>query len=107
MIQHQGSSRSLEDSNHNLFKIVWVTNKWGGKIGIHKNFESGDLLRMANIDEIVPGKEEYFIRPNGYGQDYYLAYKGFHKSAEFNDIKSFVKNKMVYVYKDFNKYGKH
>ena len=47
------------------------------------------------------------MRPNGYGNDYYLIYKGFDKSTEYKDIKSFVKHKMIYVYKDFNKYGKH
>lgn len=107
MRQRQGSSRSLEDNNQNLHKLSWSTNRWGGKIGVHKKFESGELLRLANIDEIVPDKEEYFMRPNGHGNDFYLIYKGFDKTTEYNDIKSFVKHKMIYVYKDFNKYGKH
>jgi len=107
MRHRMGNSQSLKDSNQNLHKIVWETNKWGSKIGVHKIFDNGEFLRLANIDEIVPGKEEYFIRPNAHGEDYYLVHKGFHKTAEYNDIKSFVKNKMVYVYKDFNKYGKH
>ena len=59
----------------------WATNRWGGKIGKHEVYESGDLLRLANIDEIVPGKEEYFMRPNGHGENYYLIYQGFDKST--------------------------
>ena len=107
MKRQMGSSLSLKDSSQDLHKVTWVTNKWGGKIGRQQKYESGNLLRLANIDEIVPGKEEYFMRPNGLGEDYYLIYKGFDKSTEYKDIKSFVKHKMIYVYKDFNKYGKH
>jgi hypothetical protein len=105
--QPQGNSRSSEDSNQNLHRVSWTSNKWGGKIGKQEKFDSGQLLRIANIDEIVPGKEEYFMRPNAHGKDYYLIYKGFDKSTEYKDIQSFVKHKMIYVYKEFNKYGKH
>lgn len=107
MKQHRGSSRNLEDNNQNLYRVSWSTNKWGGKIGKQEKYDKGDLLRLANIDEIVPGKEEYFMRPNAHGSDYYLIYKGFDKSTEYKDIKSFVKHKMIYVYKEFNKYGNH
>ena len=107
MRQRQGNFRSLEDSKQDLYRVTWTTNKWGGKLGKQEMFDSGELLRLANIDEIVPEKEEYFMRPNGHGNEYYLIYKGFSKTTEYKDIKSFVKHKMIYVYKEFNKYGKH
>mgnify|MGYP000226912896 FL=1 len=107
MKRHQGNSLSSKDNNQNLHRVSWTSNKWGGKIGRQEKFDSGELLRLANIDEIVPGKEDYFMRPNAYGQEYYLIYNGFDKSTEYKDIKNFVKNKMIYVYKEFNKYGKH
>ena len=107
MKHHQGNSRNLTDNNQNLYRISWTSNKWGGQIGRHEKYANGDLLRLANIDEIVPGKEEYFMRPNAFGEDYYLIYKGFDKLTEYKDIRSYVKHKMIYVYKEFNKYGKH
>jgi len=82
-------------------------NRYNSSIGKSEQFDEGDLLRPAMLDEIVPNKENYFIRPNGKGPDYYLLYQGFHESVEYSDIKTFVKNKMVYVYNEFNKYGKH
>lgn len=85
--------------------MEWSRNKWGGEVGKQKSFEAGDLLRPAMLDEVVPEKEDYFIRPMGEGDKYYLLHKGFSKLAEYNDIKTFVKYKYVYVYKDFNLYG--
>jgi hypothetical protein len=101
------SSRHSKVNKQLLYKVVWERNRWGSSIGKSKRFDEGDLLRPAMLDEIVPNKEDYFIRPNGQGNQYYLLYKGFDKSVEYEDIKTFVKNKMVYVYKEFNKYGKH
>lgn len=98
--------QSSKDNEQVLYKVVWTRNRWGSSIGKQKKFDKGDLLRPAMLDEIVPEKEAYFIRPMGEGNCYYLLYQGFHKSVEYDDIKSFVKNKMVYVYKDFNVYGK-
>lgn len=107
MKRHRGNLQSSKDNNQNLHRVSWTTNKWGGKIGRQEKFDSGELLRLANIDEIVPGKEGYFMRPNAHGEEYYLIYKGFDKSTEYKDIQTFVKHKMIYVYKEFNKYGKH
>ena len=98
--------RNSKDNKQKLYKVVWGRNKWGTSIGKQKIFESGDFLRPAMLDEVVPDKEEYFIRPNGTGDCYYLLYKGFDKSVKYDDIKTFVEHKMVYVYKDFNVYGK-
>jgi len=106
--QKMGNFQHSKVNKQNLFKVTWSRNNWGGQIGKHKKFETGDnILRIAMLDEVVPNKENYFIRPNADGNDYYLLYQGFHASAEYTDIKTFVKNKMVYVYNEFNKYGKH
>ena len=104
-----GSMQSLMVKNEQiLYRVVWEKNRYGGKVGKQKPFEKGvDLLRPAKLEEIVPNKEEYFIRPNGLGKDYYLLLRGFDKSVKYEDIKAFVKRKAVYVYKDFNVYGKH
>jgi len=101
--------QSLTDKTEQvLYKVTWENNRYGGKIGKQKPFEKGvDLLRLAKLDEVVPNKEEYFIRPNGAGNCYYLLYQGFDKKVNYDDIKAFVKHKSVYVYKDFNVYGKH
>lgn len=103
------SMQNLMDKTEQiLYKVTWENNRYGGKVGRQKPFEKGiDLLRLAKIDEIVPNKEEYFIRPNGFGKDFYLMYKGFDKNVNYKDIEAFVKNKSVYVYKEFNVYGKH
>ena len=106
--QRVGSSLHSKANKQNLYKVDWSRNNWGGKIGKNKKFETGDnLLRVAMLDEVIPNREDYFIRPNGQGPDYYLLYQGFHESVEYSDIKTFVKNKMVYVYNEFNEYGKH
>jgi len=98
------SFQPLGDNDQILFKIEWQRNKWGGMVGKNKEFNRGDLLRPAMLDEVVPEKESYFIRPNGEGPNYYLLNKGFSKLCEYDDIKSFVKHKMVWVYKNFNIY---
>tara|TARA_R110002050_G_scaffold298336_1_gene461515 strand:- start:2657 stop:2968 length:312 start_codon:yes stop_codon:yes gene_type:complete len=91
-----------------LHKVTWENNRYGGRVGKQKPFEKGkDLLRIAKLEEVVPDKEEYFIRPNGAGNDFYLLMKGFDKKVNYEDIKAFVKHKTIYVYKDFNVYGKH
>lgn len=101
------SSLHSKDNSQRLYRVEWTRNRWGSSIGKSKQFDEGDLLRPAMLDEVVPNKENYFIRPNGEGNQYYLLYQGFDKSVEYSDIKTFVKNKMVYVYNEFNKYGKH
>lgn len=98
------SSPHLEDNEQILLKVDWTRNKWGGMIGKNKEFDRGDLLRPAMLDEVIPEKESYFIRPNGTGRHFYLLYQGFSKTAEYEDIKQFVANKMVWVYKNFNIY---
>ena len=105
--QHtMGSMQSSKDNEQILFKVVWTKNRWGSPVGKQKRFDKGDLLRPAMLDEVVPDKEEYFIRPNGSGNCYYLLHKGFSKVVNYDDIKLFVNDKMVYVYTDFNVYGK-
>lgn len=90
-----------------LHKVDWSRNKYGSSIGKQKFFESGeDLLRKVKLEEVVPGKEGYFIRPNGSGNCYYLIPDGFHKTANYEGIKDLVKAGAVYVYKDFNLNGK-
>ena len=100
------SSLHSKDNSQRLYRVEWTRNRWGSSIGKSKQFDEGDLLRPAMLDEVVPNKENYFIRPNGEGNQYYLLYQGFDKSVEYEDIKSFVKHKMIYVYNDFNVYGK-
>jgi hypothetical protein len=99
------SSQGSKDNEQQLFKVEWTQNRWGGHVGKQKKFEAGDLLRPAMLDEVVPEREDYFIRPMAEGNCYYLLHKGFSKLAEYEDIKTFVKYKYVYVYKDFNLYG--
>lgn len=101
-----GSSQNSKGNEQILYKLEWTRNRWGGEVGKQKKFDQGDLLRPAMLDEVVPEKESYFIRPMGEGNCYYLLHQGFSKLAKYDDIKTFVKNKMVFVYKDFNVYGK-
>ena len=100
------SSQDSKDNKQILHKVFWSKNNWGGKIGKSKPFDEGNLLRPAMLDEIVPEREDYFIRPNGMGNNYHLLYQGFHRKVNYEDIKSFVKHKMVWVYKEFNVHGK-
>lgn len=98
----------MDKTEQVLYKVAWENNRYGGKVGKQKPFEKGmDLLRLAKLEEVVPNKEEYFIRPNGAGKDFYLLLRGFDKNVNYEDIKAFVKHKTIYVYKDFNVYGKH
>ncbi len=93
---------SMDNKLQILHRTEWETNKWGGKVGKPKPYEKGeDLVRLAELNEIVPGIEKYYIRPNGMGHDYYLLYKGFHKTVEYSGIKSMVNAKSIYVNKDF------
>ncbi len=101
------SSLNSGDNEQILKKVVWQSNKYGTNIGRNEVFEKGvDLVRPAMLSEVVPEKEAYFIRPNGEGNEYFLLHQGFSRKAEYEDIKNFVKHKMVYVYKNFNVYGK-
>ena len=91
-----------------LHKIIWDRNRWGGRVGKHQPFEEGEnILRPAKLDEIIPNKEDYFIRPNGTGIHYYLLIGGFHHTVDYDTIKDFVNANSVYVRLDFKKgYGK-
>lgn len=81
-----------------LHKVFWNQNQYGSYVGKSKPFERGhNLLRRAFIKEIVPEKEDYFIRPNGQGNDYYLLDKGFSRKVDYQQIKDLVKSKCVYV----------
>jgi len=105
---HQANSQNSKDSKMILHKVVWNRNRWGSKIGKQEPFEEGEnLLRVAKLNEIIPNKEDYFIRPNNDGVDYYLLLGGFHTSTDYDTIKSFVNHNVVYVRLDFKKgYGK-
>lgn len=102
------NSQDSKDSKMILHKVVWDRNRWGSRVGKQKPFEEGeDLLREAKLNEIIPNKEDYFLRPNGAGNNYYLLLGGFHNTTEYETIKSFVNLKSVYVRLDFKKgYGK-
>jgi len=105
---HQANSQNSKVNKMILHKVVWNRNRWGGKVGKQEPFEEGEnLLRRAKLNEVIPNKEDYFIRPNGKGNDYYLLLGGFHTSTEYNNIKDFINLETVYVRLDFKKgYGK-
>ncbi len=100
----QNHNQDSQDNEMILYRVEWSPARFGGKVGKNKPFEKGkDLLRPAKLKEIVPEKEDYFLRPNGEGNKYYLLLDGFHRKTDYNSIKQFVEAKMVYVKKDYGK----
>ncbi len=96
------NSRNLKDNSMILHKIKWTRDRYGNLSGKSKPFETGiDILRKAYIKEVVPNRQDYFMRPNGSGNDYYLLNNGFSQKVDFKQIKHLVKSGCVFVRKDF------
>lgn len=97
------NSQNSQDNKMILHKISWGNNRFGKRSGKQKPFEEGEnLLRPARLNEIVPNREEYFMRPNGDGNKYYLINDGFSEKVEYQSIKDLVDAGCVYVRNNFS-----
>ena len=101
MKNKQHNFQPSEDNKQILHKVEWKRTPYGGQSGKQKKFDEGDLLRPAMLDEIIPERENYFMRPNGKGNLYYLIPGGFSKKVHYDDIKDLIKSRLVFVYKDY------